>query len=60
MLSLPIDVKAKLDGEYIENMGLKMDVKCFFGTVLSVVKSDGVVEGGTGRASDFTKEKQAK
>ena len=57
---LPIDVKAKLDGEYIENMGLKMDVKCFFGNVLSVVKSYGVVEGGTGRASDFTKEKQAK
>ena len=25
-----------------------MDVKCFFGTIASVLKSDGVVEGGTG------------
>ena len=24
------------------------DVKCFFGTIVSVVKHDGVVEGGTG------------
>lgn len=48
---LPIDVKAKLDGEYVEKIGFGMDVKCFFGTILSVVKSDGVVEGGTGKAS---------
>ncbi|MFZ3588955.1 sugar transferase [Bacillus sp. DJP31] len=46
---LPIGVKAKLDGEYVENIGFWMDVKCFFGTILSVVKSDGVVEGGTGK-----------
>ncbi len=45
---LPIDVKAKLDGEYVERIGLRMDIKCFFGTIVSVVKSDGVVEGGTG------------
>lgn len=45
---LPIEVKAKLDGEYVEKIGLKIDVKCFFGTIVSVVKSDGVVEGGTG------------
>lgn len=45
---LPIDVKAKLDGDYVERIGLWMDVKCFFGTIVSVVKSDGVVEGGTG------------
>lgn len=45
---LPIEVKAKLDGEYVENMGFWMDVKCFFGTIISVFKSDGVVEGGTG------------
>ena len=44
---LPIEVKAKLDGEYVESIGLMMDVKCFFGTIVSVVKSDGVVEGGT-------------
>jgi O-antigen biosynthesis protein WbqP len=45
---LEIDVKAKLDGEYVQKMGFGMDVKCFFGTILSVLKSDGVVEGGTG------------
>jgi O-antigen biosynthesis protein WbqP len=45
---LPIEVKAKLDGEYVERISLWMDVNCFFGTIVSVVKSDGVVEGGTG------------
>ena len=51
---LEIDVKAKLDGEYALSLntgkfkGLTMDVKCFFGTIVSVLKSDGVVEGGTG------------
>ena len=45
---LEIPVKAKLDGEYVEKMGFFFDVKCFFGTITSVLKSDGVVEGGTG------------
>jgi O-antigen biosynthesis protein WbqP len=45
---LPIEVKARLDGEYVEKIGIWMDVKCFFGTIVSVVKRDGVVEGGTG------------
>ena len=45
---LPIDVKAKLDGEYVEKLSFAFDVKCFFGTVVSVLKHDGVVEGGTG------------
>ncbi|MBQ8627777.1 MAG: sugar transferase [Agathobacter sp.] len=45
---LEIDVKAKLDGEYVEKMSFAFDVKCFFGTISSVLKSDGVVEGGTG------------
>jgi len=45
---LPIEVKAKLDGEYVERMGFGMDIKCFFGTIISVLKRDGVVEGGTG------------
>ncbi|AXN37657.1 sugar transferase [Peribacillus butanolivorans] len=47
---LPIEVKAKLDGEYVEKFCFWMDVKCFFGTIASVVTSDGVVEGGTGKA----------
>lgn len=46
---LPIDVKAKLDGEYVERQSFSFDCKCFFGTIYSVLKSDGVIEGGTGR-----------
>ena len=45
---LPIDVKARLDGEYVRNLSFAFDVKCFFGTIVSVLKHDGVVEGGTG------------
>lgn len=51
---LEIDIKAKLDGEYADALnagkfkGFIMDVKCFFGTIVSVLKHDGVVEGGTG------------
>lgn len=43
---LAIEVKARLDGEYVDKIGILMDLKCFFGTVVSVLKSDGVVEGG--------------
>ena len=52
---LEIPVKAKLDGEYIERLSFGFDVKCFVGTVISVLKSDGVVEGGTG---ELNKEKE--
>ena len=45
---LPIKAKAQLDGEYIQNMSFWFDIKCFFGTFISILKSDGVVEGGTG------------
>lgn len=45
---LEIDIKAKLDGEYVQKISFFMDLKCFFGTIYSVIKSDGVVEGGTG------------
>ncbi|WP_276528437.1 sugar transferase [Enterococcus casseliflavus] len=45
---LEIPIKAKLDGKYTDNVTLIMDIKCFFGTITSVFKSDGVVEGGTG------------
>lgn len=51
---LEIPVKAKFDGEYADALnggkfkGFAMDVRCFFGTFLSVLKADGVVEGGTG------------
>lgn len=45
---LPIEIKARLDGEYVEKQSFLFDCKCIFGTVSSVLKSDGVVEGGTG------------
>ena len=49
---LPITVKSELDGEYIQKMNFAFDVKCFVGTIISVLKSDGVVEGGTGTLSE--------
>ena len=45
---LAIPIKASFDGEYVQNMSFLFDCKCFFGTITSVLKSDGVVEGGTG------------
>lgn len=45
---LEIPDKAKLDGEYVKKISFLFDVKCFVGTIFSVAKSDGVVEGGTG------------
>ena len=46
---LEIDEKARLDGEYVKNLSFSFDVKCFLGTIKSVLKREGVVEGGTGR-----------
>ncbi len=43
---LPIEIKASLDGEYVEKIGFKMDLRCFFGTIVSVLKHEGFVEGG--------------
>jgi len=45
---LSIEKKAKLDGVYAKKIGLKMDLKCFFFTIVCVFKGAGVVEGGTG------------
>lgn len=45
---LEIPVKAKLDGEYKAKLGLKMDFKCFLGSVGVFAKDESVVEGGTG------------
>ena len=53
---IAIPVKARLDGEYIEKMNFGFDCKCFFGTIVSVLKHDGVVEGGTGRLEKEKKE----
>lgn len=43
---LPILVKAKLDGEYVAKLSFGFDCKCFFGTIKSVLKSEGVVDIG--------------
>ena len=53
---LEIPVKARLDGEYVERMSFGFDCKCFFGTITAVLRSDGVVEGGTG---ELQKQEQA-
>ncbi|MEG2908448.1 MAG: sugar transferase [Erysipelotrichaceae bacterium] len=42
---LEIEIKAKLDGEYVNKISFMFDVKLFFGTFISVLKSDGVKEG---------------
>lgn len=61
---LEIPAKAKLDGEYVAALnaghgkGFAMDCKCFFGTIKSVLRHDGVVEGGTGELKREEKEKE--
>ena len=55
---LPIDVKARFDGEYVEKLSFLFDCKCFFGTIVSVLKHDGVVEGGTGTIHEEEKKKE--
>lgn len=55
---LPIDVKARYDGEYVRNLSFRFDCKCFFDTIVSVIRHDGVVEGGTGQLDKGEKEKQ--
>jgi O-antigen biosynthesis protein WbqP len=52
---LPIEKKAKLDGEYVKSRSLKFDIKVFFMTILSVLKSDGVKEGSTKQEVSSTK-----
>ena len=49
---LEIPVKARLDGEYVQNLSFLFDCRCFFGTIGKVLKHDGVVEGGTGELQE--------
>jgi len=55
---LEIPHKAALDGEYVKKMSFAFDCKCFFGTITSVLKSDGVVEGGVGEMERQEKQKE--
>jgi len=42
---LPIPIKAKLDGEYVEKMSVLFDIKIFFLTIIKVLKEEGIKEG---------------
>ncbi|EJR44838.1 hypothetical protein IIK_04968 [Bacillus cereus VD102] len=42
---LPINTKAKLDGEYVQKINFIFDIRICFKTVINVVKSEGVKEG---------------
>lgn len=42
---LEIPEKVRYDSRYLERISFGFDVKCFFGTIGSVIKSDGIVEG---------------
>ena len=55
---LPIEIKAKYDGEYVRKMSFLFDCKCFIGTIACVLNKDGVVEGGTGAMSKTTNQLQ--
>lgn len=53
--TVELEDKAQYDGYYTENLGLALDIKCFFGTITSVLKRDGVLEGGTGKKKESIK-----
>jgi O-antigen biosynthesis protein WbqP len=46
--TLAVPDKAKLDGYYVAHISLILDIKIFILTFISIFKSDGIVEGGTG------------
>ncbi len=62
---LEISEKARFDGEYVEQLnqgflkGLAMDIRCLFRTVTAVLKSEGVVEGGTGNMHEAVQKDKA-
>ncbi len=56
---LPIEVKAKFDGEYVQRMSFFFDMKCFIGTIAVVMKRDGVVEGKQGAGKQLASNGQA-
>ena len=49
---LPIDVKARLDGEYVRRMSFLFDARCILATVFSVLRAEGVVEGAQATEAD--------
>lgn len=55
---LPIGIKARLDGEYANEIGFLMDVTCFFGTIKKVITREGIVEGGSKVLQEKRKDKE--
>ena len=55
---LEIPDKARLDGEYAKKLGIKMDIKCFLGSLHVFGNDDSVVEGGTGEMKKETKTRE--
>lgn len=55
---LDIKVKARLDGKYVEKMSFAFDWKCFCGTVASVLKHKGIVEGDANKRHGQEQAKQ--
>ena len=53
---LEIEEKARLDGEYAQNLSFGMDLKIFWMTVKNVLRGSGVVEGGP---KEMKKEKES-
>lgn len=54
---LEIEEKARLDGEYVKRMSFAFDCRCFFGTAISALRAEGVVEGGTGEGNKVDSKK---
>lgn len=54
---LEIEEKARLDGEYVKRMSFAFDCRCFFGTAISTLRAEGVVEGGTGEGNKVDNKK---
>jgi O-antigen biosynthesis protein WbqP len=46
---LPIDVKARFDGEYVQKLSFRMDVLCVLRTLRDAFRGAGVVEGRQAR-----------
>lgn len=55
---LPIETKAKLDGEYVKRRSLWFDFICFMGTFTAVLRRKGVIEGGTGIIARMTEDRE--
>lgn len=54
---LEIEEKARLDGEYVKRLSFAFDCRCFFGTAISALRAEGVVEGGTGKGNKVDSKK---